>query len=358
MANSFNWREWLANAENQKTLMQGAGLALAAAGAAQANKYQEKQDALSRGDSLLDKQRAAYLGRANDLNNQSQQALNDEFAYARAAADISDPYAYKDALYRDATRSQVQSQIGKMLGMQMSPLLSGLNNSVAQRNAMAMYNNELNAQDVNPNRSARDLSSLMGMSGSNPLMAGLQSSLNNYVGQSNARYDQTRHGMVNNTNTAYDKVDTSIANQLADPKIDPATGEKKKTSTWRKVLGGVVKYGVPIALMATGVGAPAGAAMLATGASSSLIGDKIAGKGWKEAALGAGLAAIPGGSVGSNLTKGIANKTLQMAANQGLRAASDYIPGVGTALSVQQGLSNLGKKPRPNSSMYAALMGY
>lgn len=350
----MDWRQWLSNSENQKLLANVAMGGMAAYGANQDRKYNQEQDALNRGDSLFDKQRASYLGRANSLNDLSQTQLDDQYRGATQAADIADPFAYKDSLYRDATRSQVQGQIGKMLGMSSSPLLSSLNNSVLDRNASAVYNRELDAQDINPNRSARDLSTLLGGQNS-PLLSSLNSSLSNYANQSNQNYDQTRAGMVANTQGAYDQVDASLKAQLADPKIDPNTGEKKKTSTWRKVLGGVVKYGVPIALAATGVGIPAAMAMSAGG---SFVGDKIAGKSTKDSILGAAAGAIPGGTgaVGSGLTKGITNQVLKTAANQGLKAAAENVPGVGMGLMAYNALGgNNASVNSNNSPMVSAL---
>jgi hypothetical protein len=335
MATQFNWRDWISKSENQQL---AANLALGAAGAMGAKgdrDYARDIQQQNRGDSIQDKQRQGYLGRANSQNELLQSGLDDDYRGAAEAASISDPFKYKRELQRDANRAMQLKKAASMLGMPTSGLFNDMNNddAIIRRNASAVMNNEMNAQDVNPGRASRNVGSLMGMNPMSSAVSPQNSQLQQYIASRQGELGNTRGQMMGNVNSAYDKYDDSIKQQLLSGKdgdIDPVTG-KKKTSTWRKILGGAVKYGVPIALAATGVGAPAAAAMLA---GSSLAGDKIAGKSWTDAALGAGMAAIPGGQMGSGMASGIANKVGRTAVEQGLRAAGENIPYVGAGLTI------------------------
>jgi len=309
--------------------------------------YQRDQDKLNRGDNILQEQRSGFLGRAGDLNELGQTQLRDESVNATAIRDMVDPYKYKQELQRDTNRAMQLKKAAAMLGMPTSALFNNLNSdeSIVQRNANAVMGSEMNATDISPGRSSRNVGQLLGMNPlSSAVVGGQNSQLANYVGGKNAAYSGMRQGMMDNTNDAYDKYDDSVKRQMANggDDIDPETG-KKKTSGWRKVLGGVVKYGVPIALAATGVGAPAAAAMMA---GSSFGGDMIAGKGVGESLMGAGMAAIPGGQMGSGMASGIANKVGRTAVEQGLRAAGENVPYVGAGLTLAGGLQQAGALPK------------
>jgi hypothetical protein len=334
MAN--NWRDWISKSENQK-LVANLGLgAMGAMGAKGDRDFQRQQVQQGRADTLQDKQRNAYLDRATEQNNIIGSNMDDDYRNANSVAELTDPFKYKRELQRDTNRAMMLGQAAKMLGMPTSGLFNSMNSddAIVRRNASAVMGNEMNASDISPGRSARDINSLLGMNPLSSAVAPQNRQLAQYASGKNQGLASTRDAMMGNVNTAYDKFDKSIGDQIAagGKEIDPNTG-KPKTSKWRKILGATIKYGGAAALMATGVGAPAAAAILA---GTSLAGDKIAGKGWKEAALGAGLAAIPGGgsAVGAGLTSGIKNQALQQFANQGIRAAADNIPYVGAGLSV------------------------
>lgn len=333
---AFNWKDWLAQSENQRLLAIMGVAAMGAYGAKGDRDFAREQQQQNRGDSLLDRQRAGYLDRADSLNNLTQNQFDDEFRGASSAASMTNPFDYKRELQRDVNRGMGLTRAAQMLGMPTSNLFKEMNtdNSILQRNANAVMLNEMNAQDVNPTRQARDISQSLGMGPMQSALMGQQNQLNQYSGMAQDRNAGMRQGMVDNTTNAYNQYDKSIADQIAQAgKIDPATGNPKKTSKWRSILGNVVKYGGAAAAIGLtgGLAAPAVAGIMA---GTSLAGDKIAGKGWKEAALGAATSAIPGGTgaLGSSLTKGISNKFLQAAAQQGLRAAGENIPYAGPAL--------------------------
>lgn len=326
-----NWRDWLSKSENQQLVANLALGTMGAVGAKGDRDYLRKQQEQSRGDSLLDKQRNSYLNRAGDLNALLQGNLDDDFRNANAVADITDPFKYKRELQRDTNRAMQLKKAAQMLGMPTSGLFDSMNSddAIVRRNASAIMSNEMNASDINPGRSARNINSLMGMNPLSSAVAPQNRQLAQYANMKNSGLANTRNQMTGNVTSAYDAFDKSIGDQIAGAKIDPKTGDPKKSSKWRKILGGVVKYGGAAALMATGVGAPAAAAILA---GTSLAGDKIAGKSWKESALGAGLAAIPGGNVAGGLTGGITNNVAKQFANQGLRAVAENVPYAGPAM--------------------------
>lgn len=342
-----NWRDWLSKSENQQLVAQLGLGAMGAVGAKGDRDFARQQQVQQRGDSLQDKQRQAYLGRAGDTNSLLQGNLDDDYRNSSAVAELTDPFKYKRELQRDTNRAMQLKKAAQMLGMPTSGLFDSMNSddAIVRRNASAVMGNEMNAQDISPGRSARNVSSLMGMNPLSTAVSPQNSQLAQYAAMRNKGLSDTRGAMQSNVTGAYDQVDKSLADQLQNggKNIDPETG-KPKTSMWRKVLGGVVKYGVPIALAATGVGAPAAAAMMAGG---SVLGDKIAGKSWKDAAIGGALSAIPGGNLGagaaggalsSSLTGGIKNEMLKRVAGtavqQGVRAAGENIPYVGAGLSV------------------------
>lgn len=341
------------NPEATKAVAGLAGTGIAAYGASQANKQNQQNIQQQRGDDIFSQQRDAILGRAGATNSALTDEYNRSTQGASQVANLTDPFNYKRELERDSSRQMGLDYVLKRLGIQPSALHTQLQNSIPQRNASAVTANEMNAQDVNPYRQGRDVGELMGLPG----QFGEQTQkLGQYAGNANAQTGALQQAIMGNIGSSYDAVDKSLAGQLAlnPPKgmqVNKETGElEKKPSKWRKILGGVVKYGVPIALMATGVGAGAGAGMLAAGmAGSSVAGDKIAGKSWKDAAIGGAMSAIPmggagAGGIGGKLTSGITNKVAQTAANQGLRAASDYIPGVGLGLAGYNALGpSLGK---------------
>jgi hypothetical protein len=327
------WRDWLSKSENQQLAAQLALGTMGAIGAKGDRDYARKTTEQNRGDSLLDKQRNAYIDRAGSQNELLQSGLDDDYRSAVSAAEITDPIKYKRELQRDTNRAMMLKRAAQMLGMPTSGLFDSMNNddAIVRRNASSILANEMNAQDVAPGRQGRDINTLMGMNPLSSAVAPQNRQLAQYAAMKNSGLSGTRDQMMGNVNSAYDKYDESIGQQVAGAKIDPKTGDPKKSSTWRKILGGAVKYGVPIALAATGVGAPAAAAMMA---GSSFGGDMIAGKNWKDAALGAAVSAIPGGTggIGAGLTKGITSKVGQAAANQGLRAVAENVPYAGPAM--------------------------
>jgi hypothetical protein len=344
MATTFNWKDWLAQSENQRLVAQ---LGLAAAGAYGAKgdrDFAREQQVQSRGDSLLDRQRNSYVDRAANTNALSQNKLDDEFRGASSVAQMTNPFDYKRELQRDVNRSMALPKAAQMLGMPLSQLFKDMNtdDSILQRNANAIMGNEMNAQDMSPTRGARDISQLLGMSPMQSALQPQQAQLNSYAGNAQAGNAQARQGMMDNTNQAFDKYDASVADQIAGSKIDPKTGDPKKTSKWRSILGNVVKYGGAAAAIGLTGGAAAPWVIPAVATGSSFAGDKIAGKSTGQSLMGAAAAGIPGGtgSIGAGLVSGIKNPMMQQMAQLGMRAASENIPGVGPGLMLAGGLKN------------------
>ena len=348
------WRDWLSKSENQQLMTNLALGTMGAIGAKGDRDWNRQQVQQNRGDSLLDKQRNSYLDRAASQNDLLQSGLDDDYRGAVQAADIADPIKYKRELQRDTNRAMMLSQAAKMLGMPTSNLFQSMNNddAIVRRNASAVLANEMNAQDVNPSRSGRDVNTLLGMNPLSSAVAPQNRQLAQYAAMKSSGLADTRNQMMGNTNSAYDAYDKSIGDQIANAKIDPKTGDPKKTSNWRKVLGGIAKYGGAGAAIAFTGGAAAPWLVPALAAGSSFAGDKIAGKSTGEALLGAAAGAIPGGtgSIGAGLTKGIGNKAVQAFANQGLRAVAENVPYAGPAMMAMNaaGLPKaIGNSPSP-----------
>lgn len=344
MAETFNWKDWLAQSENQRLVAQ-LGLAAASAYGAKGDRdFSREQQQQNRGDSLLDRQRGSYLDRAANTNSLQQNQLDDDFRGASSVADMTNPFDYKRELQRDTNRSMMLGKAAQMLGMPTSQLFKDINSdsSILQRNANAIMGNEMNAQDMSPTRQSRDISQLMGMSPLQDSLRGQQMQLDSYSRNAQGQNANTRQSMMDNTNQAYDKFDESMANQIANPKIDPNTGQEKKPSKWRKILGNTLKYGGAAAAIGLSGGTLAPAAVAALTAGSSFAGDKLAGKSNKDALFGAAVGAIPGGtgSLGSSLVSGIKNPMMQAMAQQGIRAVGENVPYAGPALMAAGAMKN------------------
>ena len=349
--------------------IQLAGLGTSAVGAAKQNSQNQQNIAQDRFSNVNQRYGDALAGRGQFELDQFMQGENWR-QNAAAQANQQTPFGtYQSAIQRNmlmsallpgliqanANRGQITPNnpaiaalMPKNTGLNFNPNMDVINqyfnpNAMAQRTAGSIAQQERANIGVNPFHQTVNAQEL-GLQ----QFAPMQNQLAGQAWEAQNRYQTGREQGLGMARQGLDQQIGVLADErkaLAPKgyKIGEDGSLQKKPSKWKKVLGAMVKYGG----MAAAIAFTGGAALPAVMAASSFAGDKIAGKSWKQAAIGAGMSAIPmgGGGVGAALGNKvggqIANQTASKLANAGIqagvRAVGDNVPYAGLGLSMANG---------------------